>query len=260
MSFTDQRRTARTRTPPAPPSTAPGPFAVPKPLYSQVRDLIAGQISSGQWGPGAALPNETALSQSFGVSIGTIRRAVEGLEDMGIVVRRQGRGTFVAGLGLPSVADRLCRIRGPQSEHLDFTHRILGREQRAASAWEARLLKLDPGGEVAVLTQVVLTRDVLIGLERSVLPGSLASALEASISLGRNLYTVLGEEGHMVTRAEEIVTAVLADENDTRVLSVPTGKPLLQIERRAYAIDDRLVELRTSRLLPSRVSYTSPSA
>ena len=53
-------------------------IAILKPLYSQVRDMLATRISSGDWGPGATLPNEASLAAAYGVSIGTIRRAVEG--------------------------------------------------------------------------------------------------------------------------------------------------------------------------------------
>lgn len=74
-----------------------GQGAIPRPLYSQVRDLMIARIETADWPIGTALPNEFQLSSEFSVSVGTIRKAVEGLEEAGILIRKQGRGTFVAG-------------------------------------------------------------------------------------------------------------------------------------------------------------------
>lgn len=89
----------------------PSRLTVPKPLYSQVRDVLLARIRGGEWGAGETLPNEFLLAADFGVSIGTIRRAIEGLEETGIVKRIQGRGTFVSGPGPSALQDKFCRLR-----------------------------------------------------------------------------------------------------------------------------------------------------
>ena len=65
------------------------------PLYSQLRNLLADQIASGKWKPGESLPNETLLAQQFGTSVGTVRKALDIMEAESLLVRKQGRGTFV---------------------------------------------------------------------------------------------------------------------------------------------------------------------
>ena len=74
-----------------------GVQAFARPLYSQVREILLSRIDRGDWSEGELLPNEFQLATEFGVSVGTIRRAVGGLEEAGIVVRKQGRGTFLPG-------------------------------------------------------------------------------------------------------------------------------------------------------------------
>jgi GntR family transcriptional regulator len=65
------------------------------PLYAQVRQLLRERIRSGTWRPGQLLPNEFEIADEFGVSQGTARKALDALAQDGLVVRRQGRGTFV---------------------------------------------------------------------------------------------------------------------------------------------------------------------
>ena len=238
-------------------SPASPQFAVPKPLYSQVRDLIADQISTGQWGPGAALPNENNLAQRFGVSIGTIRRAVEGLEEMGIVMRRQGRGTFVAGSGVPTLPERVRNIKG---ERLEIKRKLIVAKRRAADQIEAMRLMLDGTREVLEIVTNALASDVVIGVERSVLPGEIAQNIEASIERGRDLYASLAEEGTFVVRADDIVSAATAQRDDEAELGISRSQALLKVTRRAFAMTDRPVELRNARYLATAVTYIRTAA
>ena len=68
----------------------------PRPLYAQVRELMIGRMVQGVWKPGAVLPSEVQLAAEFGVSQGTVRKALDALAAENLVIRRQGRGTFVA--------------------------------------------------------------------------------------------------------------------------------------------------------------------
>jgi GntR family transcriptional regulator len=230
-------------------------FAVPKPLYSQVRDMLAGQIAAGQWSPGSTLPNETALSQTFGVSIGTIRRAVEGLEDMGIVVRRQGRGTFIAGLGQPSMADKLRRLRGPDGKIISPVFKVLGMSVRLPTQDDLRLFKRPLGSEVIALRRAILVGSRTVGVETSVLTDINAAAISTNGQQIRDVYAILAESGQMVIRAEEAICARAASPEEGEALSVARGTVVLEVERRAFAFGDRLVEVRRSLYLPSEVSY-----
>src|SRR5690606_27406758 len=82
---------------PGPPMTAPAP-ALPgfKPLYQQVKDLLIGRLIGGHWKPGDLLPSEIQLAEELGVSQGTVRKALDEMTAGNLLVRRQGRGTYVA--------------------------------------------------------------------------------------------------------------------------------------------------------------------
>jgi len=237
-----------------------GHFAVPKPLYSQVRDMLAGRISAGHWSQGDTLPNEASLAQSFAVSIGTIRRAVEGLEDMGLVIRRQGRGKFIAGTEPFGNADKHCRLRSVNGDRIELTYQAPRVVRRTCRPAEAAALGLGNDGEVVEVHQTVVTKDGLVGIERSVLPASLTSNLEENFAQAASLYAALRDKGIIVTRAEETVTACAADDEDAAALGIPNGQPLLVIERQAYSFDHRTIELRTGRYLPRAVSFVTASA
>ena len=66
-----------------------------RPLYLQIKGLLVENLEAGQWRPGEAIPSELELAARFGVSQGTVRKAIEALASDNLVVRRQGKGTFV---------------------------------------------------------------------------------------------------------------------------------------------------------------------
>lgn len=220
--------------------------AVSKPLYGQVRESLLGRIGRGEWGPGESLPNEFVLANQFDVSVGTIRRAIEGLEESGIVVRKQGRGTYVSGQGANALQNRFTLWRSASGRPLQLTYQLLGVERRPISTSERARLMSEEGEDALVVRQLVRTSARVIGHEQSVLPAVLFPALEQTLTSGQHLYALLSDHGVLVARAEEKVRAGLADATAADVLTVAQGQPVFIVERLAYALDTRPVELRTS--------------
>ncbi len=231
-------------------------FAVAKPLYSQVRDLIAAQIAGGEVGPGAALPNESVLAQRFGVSVGTIRRAVEGLEDMGVVTRRQGRGTFVAGASV-SVAKRLQRICGPNGEKLRLTRKTLRSSRRQSRPDELAQFLMPAPAEVIEVTSSVAGGKGLVGVEHAVLHGAFVPELDIALRQGRDVYSALGAAGIIVTRAEDRIAATAAGEEVAELLSVAVGTPVLEIVRRVFTVTGQPAEVSVGTYLSNAVTYAA---
>src|SRR5438477_9175119 len=87
-----------------------------RPLYLQLRDALAKRIATGEWKPHSAIPNEGDLAREFGVSPGTMRKALDLLESQRLVTRRQGRGTFVNDLASEELSNRFRSIRGADGE------------------------------------------------------------------------------------------------------------------------------------------------
>ena len=121
--------------------TVVGRFST-RPLYLQVKDMLIQRIASGAWKPGAAIPNEIELSRELGISVGTVRKALDEMEGERLISRRQGRGTFVIDQTSNEQAVRFSSIRDPDGV------RISGETDTcsiaAATANEAEVRHLRP--------------------------------------------------------------------------------------------------------------------
>lgn len=231
--------------------------AVSKPLYGQVREMILGRIGRGEWGPGDSLPNEFILANQFEVSVGTIRRAIEGLEESGIVVRKQGRGTYVSGQGAQALQNKFTLVRSPGGRLFQLTYKLLGIKRReAATSDKVRFVDNDLG-EVFEVRQTVHSATRMIGFEHSVIPVDLLPDLESTLSAGQHLYPIFSEHGVLVTRAEERIRAVTASAEAVSVLSINAGSPTMVVERITYALEARPLEIRTSTFVGAEVSWVT---
>lgn len=229
--------------------------ALPKPLYAQVRDLLLARIRSGEWGPGETLPNEYTLSTDFDVSIGTVRRAVAELEDNGLLVRKQGRGTFVAGRGTTALQERFCGLRDHAGGRIITTFELLSLTRRPVSRMETDLLPSARGKDVIEIDQRLEAHGAAIGIERSIVPAELFPRLETQLRFGQHLYPVLADYGLIVTRIEETIGIEPAAEETAALVGCTSGSALLIVSRVAIAIDGQPIEWRTGRYCPTRVRY-----
>lgn len=206
------------------------------------------RLIEGVWKPGTALPSEMQLALEFGVSQGTVRKALDELAAENLVVRRQGRGTFVAEHDSDRALFHFFHLVGEDGSRQLPESRVLScRHGRAARA-EAVRLDLGSGAKVVRIDRV---RD-LVGTPAIL--ESIAAPLAVFPDLGRNgalpntLYALYESRyGVTVARAEEKLRAVAADAADARVLGIALGAPLLEIDRTAFALDGRPVEWRRSR-------------
>jgi GntR family transcriptional regulator len=237
------------------------PHAAGMPLYRAVKRALLRAIEDGALAPGAVLDNETLLAAAFEVSIGTLRQAVSELVAEHILVRRQGRGTFVA----THSADRFLfqffhvertdgRREVPQIELLSV-ERVRIDDDEAADALAVR------PGEAGILIENRLSlqgRPVVH--DRLLLPAVLFRGLTEQ-RLARRSGTIYqlyqSEFGITVVRAEERARAVAADRANARVLGLPVGAPVLQVRRTALTFGDKPVEYRVSTLNTAQHEYVS---
>src|SRR4030095_6453534 len=125
-----------------------------QPLYRQIKTLITRSLVSGEWRPGAPIPSELELASRYSVSQGTVRKAVTELAEERVLVRQQGRGTFVASHAGARSQFPFLRIRHDDGELQDLQARLLGLE-RVRDPAAARLLGLSPAASVYVLTRIL---------------------------------------------------------------------------------------------------------
>jgi GntR family transcriptional regulator len=217
------------------------------PLYQQIKGLLTRSLTLGEWKAGEALPAETELAQRFKVSQGTVRKALDALTADGLLVRRQGKGTFVATHAEARVQYRFLRLMPDQGVREAMQRRFLDFRRLRAPADIARALDLKAGDGVLQLRRLLLAGDLPVVLDDIWLAARLFKGLTAErLQAYRGpMYGLFEAEfGVQMIRAEEKIRAVAAAPADAALLGTALGAPLLLVERRSLTYADRPVELR----------------
>ena len=220
------------------------------PLYQQIKGLILQSLQAGEWRPGEAIPSEMDLAARYRVSQGTVRKAIDELAAGHLLVRRQGKGTFVATHAEQHVQYRFLKLV-PDAGDLDSEgpaqRQILECKRLRASADVARALALRSGDAVLHARRVLLFSGVPTILEDLWLPGAAFKGLSAErmATYPGATYAMFEDEfGVRMVRAEEKIRAVLPDAQQAALLEVTPATPLLSVERVAFTYNDAPMELR----------------
>jgi len=220
------------------------------PLYQQIKMLILRSLQAGEWKPGDTIPSEFDLAARFRVSQGTVRKAIDELATDNLLVRRQGKGTFVATHAEQHIQYRFLRLL-PDTGDLDSQgpaeRRIIECRRLRASAEVARQLGLRSGDPILQVKRVLAFSGTPVILEDLWLPGGPFKGLTVeTLSDDKGPMYALFETqfGVRMVRAVEKIKAVSADADAARLLDVPEGHPLLSVERLAYTYNDTPMELR----------------
>ena len=229
-----------------------------RPLYEQIKILLTQSLVAGEWKPGEAIPSEMDLAERFRVSQGTVRKAIDELASEHILMRRQGKGTFVASHSEPSYQYRFLRVTPDSGEKLHPKNLFFGLERGKANADTARALGLKPGSPVMQFKRVMsfagrpmILDDIVFAAGQ--FPGlTLAELKEFAGSVYSFYETVFGVR---MIRAEERLRAVAADGFAAAHLKIAPGAPLLSVDRIAYTYGDKPVEWRRGLCLTDGFSY-----
>jgi len=217
------------------------------PLYRQIKDFMIRSLEAGEWGPGAAIPSESELAQRFNVSQGTVRKAIDEMAAENLLVRRQGKGTFVATHSDPRAYYRFLRLTPDSGEPAPTRSEPLSCRTAEASPEAAAALGLQAGAPVVVMERLLRIDGAPVVLDEITLagddfPGLTLERLQAS---ERSLYSFLESEyGVRMIRADERLRAVAADAHAASLLGVEVGSPLLLVERVAFTYGNKPVEWR----------------
>jgi len=227
----------------------PGASATPafSPLYQQIKDLILQSLQAGEWKPGEAIPSEMDLAARFRVSQGTVRKAIDELAAENLVVRRQGKGTFVATHAEQHVRYRFLKLVPDSGGEGPAQRDILDCRRLRASAEVARALQLRTGDPVVQVRRVLSFGGTPTILEDMWLPGNPfkgVTAEQLASHQGPTYALFELEFGVRMVRAEEKIRAVAADALQASLLALTEGAPLLSVERLSYTYNDVPMELR----------------
>jgi GntR family transcriptional regulator len=230
------------------------------PLYKQIKELLLDGLRGGEWRPGDAIPSEIELAARYRVSQGTVRKAIDELAADNLLVRRQGKGTFVASHGEPQVRFRFLRLAPDAGGPVAAERKLLDFRRARASAETARLLELRTGDSMIVLTRLLLFSGDPVVLEEVWLPAGLFKGLTAAAITEHKgaLYNLFETQyGTRMVRAEEKLKARSADAETAKLLAVEPGHALLEVERLSYTYGDRPVEWRRGLYKTDRHFYRS---
>ena len=218
-----------------------------RPLYQQIKALITQSLQSGEWKPGELMPSEVELAGRFKVSQGTVRKAIDELAAENLVVRRQGKGTFVATHAEERAHFRFLRLMPDEGVPHPPESRFVEFKRIRAPAEVARLLELKSGDAVVYIQRIQSFEGEPTILEELWLPGQLFKGLSAErlAEYKGPMYGLFESEfGTRMIRASEKIRAVAADASASEFLKVAEGTPLLCAERVSFTYGDKAVELR----------------
>jgi GntR family transcriptional regulator len=236
------------------PNFAPGLLSSEDPLYKHVKGRIVAALQSGEWKPGEMLPSEAKLASLYDVGISTVRAAVGELVSAGVVVRRQGKGTFVAVHGEQRSVYRFFNVvRDGGVKDLPLSE-LIGMTRATADDRMAELLELPRGKHGAAVFQIrnllrvggapVVISDVTV--PANLFPGLTARTLREG---GNTLYAVYQRHfGVTIVKIREELKAGRADAVCAELLGIKAGEPVLEVHRLASSFNRRPVEVRRSRI------------
>ncbi|HSM20881.1 MAG TPA: GntR family transcriptional regulator [Rubrivivax sp.] len=220
-------------------------------MYQQIKALLTMSLQDGEWKPGEVIPSETELAARFRVSQGTVRKAIDELAAENLLVRRQGKGTFVATHAEAGTQYRFLRLAPDEGPSGDMQRRFLDCRRMRAPAEIARALALEAGEAAVQVRRLLLAGPSAdaqpVVLDDIWLPATLFEGLTAErLSQYRGPRYALFETefGVRMIRAEEKIRALAAGPEEAAALGLRPGAPLLLVDRLSFTYGDRPVEWR----------------
>ncbi len=189
--------------------TVVGRFST-RPLYLQVKDMLIQRIASGGWKPGAAIPNEIELSRELGISVGTVRKALDEMEGERLISRRQGRGTFVIDQTSNEQAARFSNIRDPDGIRISGETETCSIAAATANETEVRRLDLRAGEKVFRLRRLRTQNGAPLMVEESTVPQGRFPGLAEESDVSPSIVVLAHRYGVLLGRAEEKVGVAAA--------------------------------------------------
>lgn len=228
------------------------------PLYQQIKALLLQGLDAGEWKPGESIPSELDLAARFQVSQGTVRKAIDELAAENLLIRRQGKGTFVSTHNEAKVRYRFLRLTPDDGHQPMRKSEIISCERMKAPTEIAALLALRSVDTVINIQRLLSFDDKPTILDTIWLPANVFKGLSSEAVMQNKvpLYAWFeGQFGVNMVRADESIRAVAADDVAAQRLHVSLGSPLLQVERVAYTYGERPMEVRQGLYITDHFHY-----
>lgn len=228
------------------------------PLYRQIKRLMLEALEGGEWQPGQMIPSEQDLAVRFNVSQGTVRKAIDEMATENLLVRRQGKGTYVASHNDPRSMFRFLRLV-PMNGDLSHPKSVPLECWKAKAGHEAaRMLDIEQGDPIVIIRRILVFAQKPVVVDEIYLPGAIFHSLSIEVikDWRGSLYSFFETRyGIRMIRAQERIRAVAADRSTSEKLNVAEGKPLLSVERVTYTYGNKPVEWRRGLYLTDEHFY-----
>ena len=228
------------------------------PLYIQVKQKITQELMSGNWRAGNLIPSEIELAQSYQVSQGTVRKAIDELSIEKILIRRQGKGTYVTTHNEEQIQLRFLRLTSTKGNKEKLESQLLSFEKTRVNSYVANRLNLRPGSSVYKIKRVLtFARKPLIldEIYISTIPFKGLNAEMINQKKGSLYRLYESNYGIQMLNADEKIKAVSAEAEVSKLLNIKKGHPLLGIERVSYTYGNKPIEWRLGLCLTDEYHY-----
>ncbi len=217
------------------------------PLYMQVKKRITESLVSAEWSPGQSIPSEIELAKKYNVSQGTVRKAIDDLAADKILIRRQGKGTFVSTHNEENIQLRFLRLTEMSGKKEKLENKLISFGKEKASNQIAKALGVSASSTLISIKRLLTFNGSPLILDLIKIPSSSFRALTAEkvIEKKGSMYRMYETDfGIQMLHADEKIKAVEASKESSTMLNIIEGSPLLSVERLSYTYDDKPIEWR----------------
>lgn len=229
----------------------------PLPLYYQLKVLMKDRFENGEWYPGVKIPSEKELADFYSTSVTTVRQAVSLLVNEGLLIRKQGKGTFVAVRKIQRGPKTLMSFTEEMRQKgLEVSSKILRAGRAKPNAGIRKILELPEDGEIFFIQRLRYANDQAIGLQSSYVVLNTFENLDIDEFAG-SIYELLEKKyGITIASAEDNYSAVLLDSNTERLLGLHQPAVAFSVKRIAYSSLGKPVEYTESYMRADKYSLS----
>lgn len=205
------------------------------PLYVQLMDELEASIRNGVYKPGDKIMTETEMAKEYGVSLITVRKAVGSLMEKGLVVRKQGKGTFVTkpkysrNMKKLQSFTEMCEQMGVKPGARVLENRLIAADKKVADR-----LGIEPGSNVVYISRLRLVDGEPVQVEKSYFPLKYAFLLEEDLNDGSMFECLKEKAGAKVASSEKMIELCRATAEEAALMDVKKGDYLLFVKSTAY--------------------------
>ena len=231
-----------------------------EPLYVEVKKKITQSLIQGEWGPGEAIPSEIELANIYDVSQGTVRKAIDDLSAESILVRRQGKGTYVATHNEENIQLRFLRLTSQFGLNEKLDNQLISFSKEKATNKLAKILNINPSSTIISVTRILTFNEKPLILDVIKIPAQSFRGLTPEMIIENNgsMYRMYETDfGVRMLRADEKILAITANSETASHLKVQENHPLLSVERISYTYKNKPLEWRLGLCVTDNHFYRS---